>query len=139
MLPRRCKHCQHVYMPKAEGLARVFCLTCVRECERAYARILDYTDVNPNLPVTEIITTLGIHRDYVYQLIALGKLTPDLSSRHRPEKRLCVICRAPLGSSEDVYCSPCNDTIDRRLHVRYSPPTAAKRRPDNQSPFRHRK
>lgn len=121
MLPKHCAHCRHVFIPRGIDLSQVFCHTCVRLCDDVYARIRRYLQDNPSASAVQITVNLGIPAIIAHHVFRKARFTQDLSKRVKSqEKRQCTVCRQLLKPHEDVYCTPCNKVVEKRMHTQYN-------------------
>jgi hypothetical protein len=120
MLPKHCESCRQLFAPQGVGLGFVFCKSCVHYCEAAYQKIRLYLLDNPGTPAASISHATGITGVFVYHLFRLGRFASDLSRRKSTEKKPCALCRRALQLQDEIYCTPCNTIIEKRMHSRYS-------------------
>ncbi len=120
MIAKHCAACRHFFHPNKVGLANIFCHPCMVRCEEAYHQIRQYIKEHPGASSTKIVLQLKIPAVFVNHLFRLGRFNQAFSTQKTPQSnRQCTVCRKILQPHEDVYCQPCNQIIDNRLHSRY--------------------
>lgn len=124
MALKHCQYCRKLFISQSQGLPRIFCQACTHACDQAYLKIRRYLQDHPNAPAAKIVIELGVPATFVHQLFQLGRLTPALQTRSKKVSssavRPCALCHRVLKTHENVYCTVCDDVIEKRLHSRHA-------------------